>query len=94
MPRSKQLFVALEEFRKEPEIASVLVDVRGQGLMVGVEFGSPAMQAHDAGNNAGAAAKTPAKFASRVSAKCMERGMLLLTTSVFEVRLCPLLAPL
>lgn len=83
--RSKQLFAALEDFRKEPEIASVLIDVRGKGLMVGAEFGSPAVQAQGSDNNAGAAAKLPSKFASRVSAKCMEHGMLLLTTSVFEV---------
>ncbi len=48
--------------------------------MVGVEFASPS-----AAFDSAARPKAPAKMASRVAAKCIERGMLLLTTSVFEV---------
>ncbi|KAJ7602543.1 pyridoxal phosphate-dependent transferase [Mycena rosella] len=45
---------------------SHVIDVRGRGLMVAVEF-------------------TGAGVAARVAKKCVERGMLILTTSVYEV---------
>ncbi|KAJ7691633.1 acetylornithine aminotransferase [Mycena rosella] len=45
---------------------SHVIDVRGRGLMVAVEF-------------------TGAGLAARVAKKCVERGMLILTTSVYEV---------
>ncbi|KAG8901226.1 hypothetical protein FRB99_005467 [Tulasnella sp. 403] len=77
--RSKQLFAGLQELRDE--VGEYILEVRGSGLMVGLEFASPAMASFDPVANAAA----PAKMASRVSAKCMEHEMLLLTTSVFEV---------
>ena len=46
-------------------------DVRGMGLMVGVEFFGGA----DGGVDG---------VAARVSKRCLEKGMLVLTTSVFE----------
>jgi 4-aminobutyrate aminotransferase len=76
--RSKQLFSSLETLRAKSHISSSILDVRGSGLMVGVEFASPT--ALTAPNP-----KAPKNMASRVSKKCLERGMLILTTSVFEV---------
>ena len=50
--------------------AGGVTDVRGPGLMVAVEFGGPGV---------------PAGFAGAVSAACVSRGLLVLTTSAFEV---------
>jgi 4-aminobutyrate aminotransferase len=66
--------------QKDPEFC--IVDVRGQGLMVGVEF------ACDDGRQPAFAFKgrlPPRGVASKVSKLCTERGLLLLSTSVFEV---------
>lgn len=49
--------------------------------MVGVEFASPTSSVYDPFTKQG----VPKDIASRVSAKCLEKGMLLLTTSVFQV---------
>ena len=50
--------------------AGGVTDIRGPGLMIAVEFGG---------------AGVPAGFASAVSAACVSRGLLVLTTSAFEV---------
>ena len=52
-------------------MGSHIVDVRGRGLMVGVEFAVP--------NEKGKG------LASKVAKKCIEKGMLILTTSIYEV---------
>jgi 4-aminobutyrate aminotransferase len=49
--------------------------------MVGVEFASPTNASWDASVQSSA----PKSMASRVAAKVLERGVLLLTTSIFEV---------
>jgi 4-aminobutyrate aminotransferase len=49
--------------------------------MVGVEFASPSTGPYDPFTRPDA----PANIASRVSKKCTEKGMLLLTTSVYQV---------
>ncbi|KAJ7512823.1 acetylornithine aminotransferase [Mycena galericulata] len=80
--RSEELFSALGSLKSaHPEH---ILDVRGRGLMVAVEFASPAGPgaAHDVVAARDAVAKT---MASRVAKKCIERGMLILTTSVYEV---------
>lgn len=79
--RSKELFSALEELRKDPATSGLILDIRGKGLMVGVEFPSPTSSVHDPFTKAG----VPQNIASRVSAKCLEKGLMLLTTSVFQV---------
>ncbi|OJT14912.1 5-aminovalerate aminotransferase DavT [Trametes pubescens] len=80
--RSKELFAALNALRANPKVAPVILDVRGQGLMVAVEFASPVGTGpYDAFRDASA----PAKLASRVAKKCVEKGLLILTTSVYEV---------
>lgn len=69
--------------QKNPEFC--IVDVRGQGLMVGVEFAcddgrQPAFKPHSPKGKL-----PPRGVASKVSKLCTERGLLLLSTSVFEV---------
>ena len=79
--RSAELFAGIESLRSNPKIAPYILDARGQGLMVGVEFASPAGASWDASVQSSA----PKSFASRVATKVIEKGVLLLTTSVFEV---------
>jgi len=69
--REKQLFEALNKIKEDPSTKGAIVDVRGRGLMVGVEF------AEGAG--------VPKNIAKRVADKCIEKGLLILTTSVFQV---------
>ncbi|KAJ7754589.1 acetylornithine aminotransferase [Mycena metata] len=78
--RSTELFKALNAIKAAHP--KHILDVRGQGLMVAVEFASSASPGakHDA-----VAAQVGAAMASRVAKKCIERGMLILTTSVYEV---------
>lgn len=60
----------------------MILDVRGQGLMVAVEFASPkGTGAYDPFVNKA----VPEKLASRVAKRCQEKGMFILTTSVYEV---------
>jgi len=77
--RSKELFEFLNKQRQKQ--TSHIVDVRGQGLMVAVEFSSPLYSVHDPVLNRSA----PKSLASRVAKRCIEKGLLLLTTSVYEV---------
>lgn len=52
--------------------------------MVGVEFASPAGPGSQF-DPVGLVPSAPKSMASRVSKKCQEKGLLLLTTSVYEV---------
>jgi len=79
--RSTELFNALNALKTSPETANYISDVRGQGLMVAVEFTSPGRSENDPGANA---SNIPG-LASKVAAICQEKGMIILTTSVFEV---------
>ena len=84
--RSIELFAFLDALRSKPHIAPHVLDVRGKGLMVGVEFASPSHSAFDPAVNTA----SPKSLASRVAKKCVEKGMLILTTSVYEtVRFIP-----
>lgn len=85
--RSKELFTVLEDLRAKPVISKYILDIRGQGLMVAVEFASPnGTGPYDALVNKSA----PAKMSTRVAKKCQEKGMLILTTSVYEtIRFIP-----
>jgi 4-aminobutyrate aminotransferase len=49
--------------------------------MVAIEFSSPLYSPHDPVLNRSA----PKNLASRVAKRCIEKGLLLLTTSVYEV---------
>jgi len=68
--RSKQLFSFLEDLKETPE-GSVIEDVRGRGLMVGVQF------KQQKGNGS--------QLAPQIVQECLKRNMLLLNTSVFDV---------
>ncbi|KAI0779338.1 acetylornithine aminotransferase [Fomes fomentarius] len=80
--RSKELFAALNEVRANPTVGPTILDIRGKGLMVAVEFTSPVgTGSHDAFRKA----SVPEKLASKVAKKCVDKGLLILTTSVYEV---------
>ena len=85
---SAELFKALNDLRANPNVGQHILDVRGQGLMVAVEFTSPSHSRFDpAVKNS-----TPPGLASKVTKRCLEKGLLLLTTSVYEtVRFIPAL---
>jgi len=96
--RSTELFSALNALKYDINLRPHILDVRGRGLMVGVEFASPpppsspttsspvppTESVSDSGPGAHNAS-TPANMASRVAARCIEKGMLILTTSVYQV---------
>lgn len=66
--RSKQLFDGLAAIRQKPH-GKLIEDVRGQGLMIAVQFTSP----------------TKEQVRGRVVKGCTERNMILLSTSIFDV---------
>ncbi|WFC99259.1 4-aminobutyrate--2-oxoglutarate transaminase [Malassezia yamatoensis] len=71
--RSKQFFDGLAEIRKKPH-GKLIEDVRGAGLMIGIQFKSP----------------TKEQVRGHVVKGCMDRHMIILSTSVFDVlRLIP-----
>ncbi len=78
--RSAELFSSLNSLAKDPAISPYIVDVRGRGLMIGVEFASATFPVSPAN-----APPPIAKVASLVAQKCLEKGLLILTTSIYEV---------
>ena len=80
--RSNELIASLNKLRSRADIGSYILDVRGLGLMIGVEFASPSSVSIYDPN---AFAVAPKNLASRVAKRCLEKGMLILTTSVYEV---------
>jgi len=99
--RSKQLLDFLAKFRKTPA-GGVIQDVRGRGLMIGIQFAAPTPSSSSSQPNnttsasqnqvaaKGAAAAAPPQLAPKVVKASTERGMLILSTSVFDVvRLIP-----
>jgi len=79
--RSKELFASLAELQKDPEVGPAILDVRGKGLMVAVEFTSPTGHPHDPFVDPSA----PANLAKRIAKRCQDKGLFILTTSVYEV---------
>lgn len=80
--RSEELFACLEALRSNETVAPCVVDIRGKGLMVAVEFATPTGTGPwDAFVKPGA----PKSLASRVAKRCQEKGLMILTTSVYEV---------
>ncbi|GMF61934.1 unnamed protein product [Phytophthora fragariaefolia] len=65
--RGAQLHAGLEKLKASGKYP--IMDVRGLGLMIGIEFDP---------------AKASKGTASRISAACLDRGMMLLTTSIYE----------
>ncbi|SJK99465.1 related to 4-aminobutyrate aminotransferase [Armillaria ostoyae] len=82
-PSSKQIFAELNALKADPEVAPYILDVRGRGLMVAVEFTSSA----SAGSKYDIVTSETEQvgLAGRVAKKCIEKGMLILTTSMYEV---------
>ncbi|KAL7420401.1 hypothetical protein Q5752_005371 [Cryptotrichosporon argae] len=86
--RSAQLFAGLRALQASPKTAHLIADVRGRGLMVAIEFRSPADPLTTAGLPEGTA--VPDKIGKRVQEKCLDRGVMLLTTSCFDtIRFIP-----
>ncbi|KAG6888867.1 hypothetical protein C0992_007308 [Termitomyces sp. T32_za158] len=81
--RSKELFAGLEALRADPAVAPCILDVRGTGLMVAVEFTSPAGPGADF--DPFTRKESPKNLAARVSRACLAKGMIILTTSAYEV---------
>lgn len=75
------MLASLHSLRNDPAIASTIVDVRGTGLMVAVEFASPSYPSGDPTLNP----SVPKGLAARVARRCMDKGLLILTTSIYEV---------
>lgn len=80
--RSDEIFQTLRDLQNDPKYGDSIAEVRGLGLMVGIEFKSPSDPYTPSNGKTGK--KVPEKMASRVQNKCLEQGMLTLTTSVFE----------
>ncbi|KAG6882872.1 hypothetical protein C0993_008853 [Termitomyces sp. T159_Od127] len=81
--RSKELIAGLQALRADPDVAPCILDVRGTGLMVAVEFTSPSGPGADF--DPLTRKESPKNLASRVSKACLARGMIILTTSAYEV---------
>ncbi|KAK7062819.1 hypothetical protein VNI00_000313 [Paramarasmius palmivorus] len=85
--RSEQLFSFLHSLKDDATLAPYILDIRGRGLMVAMEFASSESvgAAYDPITVQDQALKVKKGMASRVAKKCIEKGMLLLTTSAYEV---------
>ncbi|KAI0785691.1 acetylornithine aminotransferase [Abortiporus biennis] len=80
--RSEELFTALNALRTNPATKEAILDVRGKGLMVAIEFASPkGTGPYDPFTKP----NVPEKLASKIAKRCQEKGLLILTTSVYEV---------
>jgi 4-aminobutyrate aminotransferase len=76
----------LNALKVDPTVGQHILDVRGRGLMAAVEFASPSHSTFDPVVKKG----TPTNLATKLSKRCLEKGLLLLTASVYEtVRFIP-----
>lgn len=83
--RSKQLFSFLQDLKASgTKAGNTIEDIRGRGLMVGVQFKSPTLQGSSSNTAAATASKQP-QIGPKVVQECLKRDMLLLSTSVFDV---------
>ncbi|KAL5116906.1 hypothetical protein ACEQ8H_005258 [Pleosporales sp. CAS-2024a] len=83
--RSKQLFSFLRDLKSSgTKAGSLIEDVRGSGLMVGLQFTNSSLQ-RDSSNTAAKEAQSQPQLAPRVVQECVKRNMLILSTSVFDV---------
>ncbi|KAH8834042.1 pyridoxal phosphate-dependent transferase [Flagelloscypha sp. PMI_526] len=77
------LFSFLRSLQNDSDFSKHILDVRGRGLMVGLELASPTspMGPYDS------AIKKDAipGLAKKITDKCIENGLMLMTTSAFEV---------
>lgn len=83
--RSQQIFSFLNNLKSSGTKAGNLIeDIRGKGLMVGLQFANPQLQ-RDSSNTASTEAQAQPQIAPKVVQECIKRDMLLLSTSVFDV---------
>ena len=83
--RSKQLFGFLHDLKSSGTKGGALIeDVRGRGLMVGVQFVTATTQSSSS-NTAATDAQPAPMIGPKVVQECLKRNMLLLSTSVFDV---------
>jgi 4-aminobutyrate aminotransferase len=83
--RSEQIFSFLRDLKASGTKAGNLIeDIRGSGLMVGVQFANPELQ-RDSSNIASREAQAQPQIAPKIVQECVKRDMLLLSTSVFDV---------
>ncbi|KAF2125326.1 4-aminobutyrate aminotransferas-like protein [Dothidotthia symphoricarpi CBS 119687] len=83
--RSKQIFSFLHDLKSSGTKAGNLIeDIRGKGLMVGVQFSNPELQ-RDSSNTAASNAQSQPQLGPKIVQECIKRDMLLLSTSVFDV---------
>jgi 4-aminobutyrate aminotransferase len=79
--RSKELLQSLNSLRDDPKLGKHILDVRGRGLMIAIEFASPSASRYDPLLQE----SSPKALASRITKRCVEKGLLILTTSLYEV---------
>lgn len=77
--RGAELRAMLDGLRADAKVGAMIHDVRGLGLMLAVEFTPPPSGASGTGTGTGGGS-----IGSKVQAKCMEKGMLILTTSIYD----------
>lgn len=82
--RSEQLVSFLKGLQQDPKLGHLIEDVRGRGLMIGVQFANTPLNAGSQ-NATAATTKKPEQIAPKIVAECLKRDMLLLSTSVFDV---------
>jgi 4-aminobutyrate aminotransferase len=84
--RSKQLFSFLHDLKASGTKAGNLIeDIRGSGLMVGLQLSNAALQRGSDNTAASRGAQNQPQFAPRIVQESIKRNMLLLSTSVFDV---------
>ncbi|KAJ3716654.1 acetylornithine aminotransferase [Lentinula raphanica] len=83
--RSQELFAFLNDLKQDQTLAQYILDVRGRGLMAAMEFASSEAPGAEFDPATPKALTVKKGIATRVAKKCIEKGMLLLTTSVYEV---------
>ncbi|KAG6833335.1 hypothetical protein H0H87_008511 [Tephrocybe sp. NHM501043] len=81
--RSADLLHALNKLCDDPAISPYILEIRGVGLMVAVEFTSPSSPG--AKFDPVARHESPIALARRISNVCFEKGLLILPTGTFEV---------
>ncbi|SNX82426.1 probable 4-aminobutyrate aminotransferase [Melanopsichium pennsylvanicum] len=83
--RSEQLIGFLQNLQKQSEYGHLIEDVRGRGLMIGVQFANTKTNSASQNKNAAHGGNKPDHMSAKIVAECLKRDMLLLSTSVFDV---------
>lgn len=90
--RSKQLFTTLHDLASSPKTSKLISEVRGQGLMVAMEFRTPSDELSVLDLPEAERSSVPKDIGKRVQKICIDQGLLILTTSCFDtIRFIPAL---